>query len=94
MSVGDVGSNIYKSIPSANTTDINIIKSSFTKVYERSSATGITGVKNETTGKIFNAIDENLRQKTFYTNTLRWNEVIWDFADIANGGYPKIKTNN
>ena len=94
MSVGDVGNGIYKSIPSANTTDINIIKSSFTKVYERSSATGITGVKNETTGKIFNATDENLRQKTFYTNTLRWNEVIWDFADIANGGYPKIKTNN
>ena len=94
MSVGDVGNSIYKSIPSANTTDINIIKSSFTKVYERSSATGITGVKNETTGKMFNATDENLRQKTFYTNTLRWNEVIWDFADIANGGYPKIKTNN
>lgn len=94
MSVGDVGSNIYKSIPSANTTDINIIKSSFTKVYERSSATGITGVKNETTGKIFNATDENLRQKTFYTNTLRWNEAIWDFTDITNGGYPKIKINN
>jgi hypothetical protein len=36
---------------------------------------------------------DQLNSKAFYTDTLGWNEAVWDFSDLdaANGKYPKLK---
>jgi len=35
-----------------------------------------------------------VKNKEFYTKTLGWDEDIWDFSSLANGNYPKLKSDN
>lgn len=39
------------------------------------------------------ATEQNLNSKSFYIDTLKWSEDIWDFSDLdlASGKYPKLK---
>lgn len=34
---------------------------------------------------------EELKKKTFYTETLGWSEEIWDFSKVSSGQYPTLK---
>ncbi len=46
------------------------------------------------TGKISVANRQNVTSKEFYTNTLGWNEDIWDFSTISNCNTPTLKNND
>ena len=46
------------------------------------------------TGKISLADGEDVKKEKFYTETLTWNNNIWDFSRIANGGLPKLKNDD
>ena len=65
--------------------------------YEYEGNKGIaTGAREDIdfTGKISVANRQNITSKDFYTNTLGWNDNIWDFSTIASYKTPTLKNND
>lgn len=49
-------------------------------------------MKSQASHKAISTVSlEELKNKTFYTETLGWSEEIWDFSKVANGEYPTLK---
>ncbi|MCI6457959.1 MAG: hypothetical protein MSA56_09680, partial [Clostridium sp.] len=45
-------------------------------------------------GKIDIASASDVETVSFYTNTLGWDEEIWDFSKVSTGGIPKLKNSD
>lgn len=59
--------------------------------YEFADSTGVSSITSNTGNSLKTATSQNLREKTFYVNTLHFDENIWDFANLATNGYPELK---
>ena len=46
------------------------------------------------TGKITQIDGTEVKKESFYTNTLTWDNNIWDFSRVASGGLPKLKNDD
>ena len=46
------------------------------------------------TGKITEIEGTEVKKESFYTNTLTWDNHIWDFSRVASGGLPKLKNDD
>ena len=46
------------------------------------------------TGKISIAEGTEFKKESFYTETLTWDNNIWDFSQVATGGLPKLKNDD
>ncbi len=46
------------------------------------------------TGKITEVEGTEVKKESFYTNTLTWDNHIWDFSRVASGGLPKLKNDD
>lgn len=79
---------------------LNDIIANYQNNYEFEEAIGMSTLNRagiEFNGKIAIASLNNIMSTEFYTNTLKWNNEIWDFSNIADEGLPKLKnsdTNN
>ncbi len=65
--------------------------------YEYDGNKGISTLTREGidfTGKISVANKENITSEEFYTNTLGWNNGIWDFSNVAGNNIPKLKNSD
>lgn len=74
----------------AGCTEQNII-SYFTNCYELKSATGTSSVTANTVNNLKEATSQNLRDKNFYKNILKFDEAIWDLDYVSTNGYPELK---
>ena len=45
-------------------------------------------------GKINIASAADVETESFYTNTLGWNEKVWDFSKVSTGGIPKLRNSD
>ena len=45
-------------------------------------------------GKIDIAPEVEVKTENFYTETLGWNEEIWDFSKVSSGGIPKLRNSD
>ncbi len=45
-------------------------------------------------GKIDIAAEAKVKTERFYTETLGWNNEIWDFSNVSTGGLPKLKNSD
>ena len=66
-----------------------------TNDYEYEEATGISvlDLQNKPAG-INVATKANKEDKSFYINTLKWDENIWDLDGVSSGNYPTLKNND
>lgn len=44
-----------------------------------------------TTGQAHNCSISDMRRASFYTDTLRWSETVWDLPGLSGTNYPKLK---
>jgi len=59
--------------------------------YEYENATGVSYVTEALNGKLNIATDEQIHSKSFYKDTLLFDESIWDFTTITTKGHPELK---
>lgn len=92
ISLGKV-SNGYKLYGNATK---EVVEKSFHNNYEVVEANGTAS--NEKTGIIFTnritAINRTALNSNFYSNNLRFNTNIWNFANVNGGGLPKLKNSD
>ncbi|MCI8273738.1 MAG: hypothetical protein HFJ55_06635 [Clostridia bacterium] len=66
----------------------------FANNYENKESSGkstLTRTDVDFTGKIKLATKEELRSQNFYTETLGWENTIWNFNGLSNGEVPKLR---
>lgn len=87
--VGNMSDTLYKITPATNDTEINEIAKYLANVYELQESTGLTNISDKVT---INSVDTNeIKDRAFYVNKLKWSEEVWDFSNITLGQGPQIK---
>ncbi len=59
--------------------------------YEYENATGVSYVTEALNGKLNVATDAQIHSETFYKDTLKYDESIWDFTTITTKGHPELR---
>lgn len=67
------------------------ILSTIDNCYEYHNAKGSSSITTETESKIKDATTEQIHTKSFYQETLHFDENIWSLDTIKNNGYPELK---
>ncbi len=67
------------------------ILASIENVYEYVGSHGFSSIVEETASKIKEATEEQIHTKSFYKDTLYFDESIWDLNTVADKGYPELK---
>ena len=67
------------------------ILTSIENVYEYAEAHGFSSITEETADKLKEATEEQIHTKSFYQDTLQFDENIWDLNVIETQGYPNLK---
>lgn len=67
------------------------ILTSIENVYEYAEAHGFSSITEETADKLKEATEEQIHNKSFYQDTLQFDENIWDLSVIETQGYPNLK---
>lgn len=68
-----------------------MIKSCLTNCYELTTATGASSITSNTSNYLKAATSQNLRDKNFYKNTLKFDETVWNLDRVVATGYPELK---
>lgn len=67
------------------------IISTMENCYEYVNAEGFSSVTEETAGKLNIASRDEIHSRSFYKDTLHFDENIWNFDSVENVGYPTLK---
>ena len=84
---GEIEKVPYKVTGAAIASIIN----SMDNVYEYAGAQGFSSVNEETSAKLKIASEAQIRTKSFYQDTLHFDETIWNLDTISSKGYPELK---
>ena len=69
----------------------------FSRNYENEGNSGTSTLDRtdiDFNGKIDIVPEVEVKTENFYTETLGWNEEIWDFSKVSNGGIPKLRNSD
>lgn len=59
--------------------------------YELETSDSQSNRKEENADRIFPVTEQEVMEKTFYTDTLGWSEEIWEFDRLTEGGLPELR---
>lgn len=59
--------------------------------YELETSDSQSSRKEENADRIFPVTEQEVMEKTFYTDTLGWSEEIWGFDRLTEGGLPELR---
>ncbi|GAA0071471.1 hypothetical protein UT300003_29950 [Clostridium sardiniense] len=94
QAVGQIKNNLSIANSSNYKFVSNNLKDRFTNNYEFEGSTGKANAIESYIGKIDVVSEDNLNDKTFYTDKLLWNETVWDLSNVNKGYYPKLKNSD
>ena len=67
------------------------ILASIENVYEYVGSHGFSSIVEETASKIKEATEEQIHTKSFYKDTLYFDETIWNLDRVETNGYPELR---
>ena len=67
------------------------ILASIENVYEYVGSHGFSSIVEETASKIKEATEEQIHTKSFYKDTLYFDEIIWNLDGVETNGYPELR---